>query len=29
VLIENGGRGNRSLVYYAGGQRFRVAGTTF
>jgi hypothetical protein len=29
VLIENGGRGDRSLVYYSGGQRFRVGGTTF
>jgi hypothetical protein len=29
VLIENGGRGSRGLVYYAGGQRFRVGGTAF
>jgi hypothetical protein len=29
MLIEDGGRGRRNLVIYAGGQRFRVAGTEF
>jgi hypothetical protein len=29
MLIEDAGRGRRNLVIYAGGQRFRVAGTAF